>query len=151
MFASLFRFPLDTRNNGGLLSFGFITALDEHVKWKLHFETSLRSGANRYSELQVARGDNTKLALWLAEISGSPQADETVVHDLREAFFRFYAAAAHAVSLAERGETSAAQQFIAHGDYQEGSRRMKRLLVEMEQRRVRETAGAGGGLRSAAA
>lgn len=149
MFASLFRFSQP--RDAGTHSFGFITALDEHVKWKLHFETALREGGGSYSELQVARGDSTKLAFWLAEIATTPQADDAAVSDLRQAFFRFFAAAAQALSLAGRGETAAAQQSIAHGDYQEGSRRMKRLLVEMEQRRLRGGANAATALRGAAA
>ena len=151
MFASLFRFSPQTRDAGAHPAFGFITALDEHVKWKLHFETALRAGGGGYSELQVARGDSTKLAFWLAEIAATPLADDAVVSNLREIFFRFYAAAAHALSLAGRGETMAAQQFITQGDYQEGSRRMKRLLVEMEQRRLREAGRAAAELRGAAA
>lgn len=150
MFASLFRFS-QSRDAGPHPAFGFITALDEHVKWKLHFETALRAGGGGYSELQVARGDSTRLAYWLAEISATPQADDAVVSDLRQAFFRFFAAAAQALSLASQGETAAAQQSIAHGDYQEGSRRMKRLLVEMEQRRLRNAADTATALRGAAA
>jgi hypothetical protein len=73
------------------------------------------------------------------------------VRDLRQAFFRFYSAAAHAVNLSEQGDPAAAQQFIAHGDYQEGSRRMKRLLVELEQRRLRDGANSAAQLRGAAA
>jgi hypothetical protein len=66
MFASLFRFASAAPGADTHPAFGFITALDEHVKWKLHFETALRGGGGGgYSELQVARGDNTKLAYWL--------------------------------------------------------------------------------------
>ncbi len=115
---------------------GFIAVFEQHVQWKQQFEAALRSGGAGYAERAVAEGEGSALAAWLARMAASPLAADPALHELRNAFFRFQAAAAEALGLAQGGDAAAAQRCITRGDYPDGSQRIKRLLVELERRRL---------------
>jgi len=132
MFASLFG---PARGAGGPAAFGYLSAVSEHVQWKQRFEAALRAGGEDQVGDEVAQGAGTPLAAWLARVAATPAAADPMLHRLSDAFFRFHGAAAHALGLAQSGDTAAAQRCIARGDYADASQRIKRLLVELERRR----------------
>ncbi|MGH8461932.1 MAG: hypothetical protein ACRESS_10030 [Stenotrophobium sp.] len=112
--------------------FNFQNALDEHVRWKLHFEAALRVEGMGYSESQLMLGGGTDLSSWLQQVTSS----NPLVADLRESVVHFNTAAAQALGLAKSGDHASAHKVVASGEYLHESKRIKRLLVELEMQRL---------------
>jgi hypothetical protein len=136
---SLFNFSRTANPRPHLPPFSFQAALQEHVRWKVQFEAALRMEGIGYNESQVLRGAGTSLASWLEQTSSSDPA----VVELRHAFVQFHTAAARALDLTRAGDVAAALQVTLSLDYLLTSKRIKRLLVEMEKRRLYESPGSG--------
>ena len=137
MISSLFSFSRAAVPAQNVPSFSFQNAFDEHVHWKLHFETALRTEGIGYNARQVLGGVGTTLAAWLDKTSSSDPS----VGALRQAFGEFHAAAAEALDLTQSGDPAAAHRVVTGGTYLRSSQRIKRLLVDLEKRRLRQPLG----------